>query len=65
MKKQVKRLRLHRETLRKLQSAELNRIAGGTATSMECFYATGCDCASQGGPDCYPPTACLGTCSWG
>jgi hypothetical protein len=62
MKKNARRLRLHRETVLKLQSAELNRVAGA-GTSMECFHDTGCNCASQGGTDCYPRTACFGTCS--
>ena len=40
MKKNARRLRLHRETVLKLQSAELNRVAGA-GTSMECFHDTG------------------------
>jgi hypothetical protein len=49
MKKQIKRLRLSSETLRTLQSDNLVRVAGGgiVPTSMECFEATHCDCASQ------------------
>jgi hypothetical protein len=66
MKKRMKKLALHRETLRSLQGSETQEVAGGSGdTSCQCFQATGCDCASQGGTDCYPPTACLGTCSWG
>jgi hypothetical protein len=66
MKKNVRRLRLSRETLRILQGDDVKVVAGGTnsfPTSCECFIATGCECASQGGTDCYPPSACFGTCS--
>ena len=66
MKKRMKKLSLHRETLRSLQGSEAKDVAGGShATSCECFFATGCDCASQGGTDCYAPTLCFGTCSCG
>jgi hypothetical protein len=66
MKKRVKKLGLHRETLRHLQVHALSAAAGGTGsypTSCECFIATGCECESQA-PDCtLPPSACLASCS--
>lgn len=65
MRKGFKKLSLNRETVRNLQGSDYPLVVGGSArTSCECLIATGCDCASQGGPDCYPPSACLGTCSW-
>jgi hypothetical protein len=66
MKKSLRRLRLSRETLRNLQGGDLSRIVGGTDsfdTSCACRMATGCECATQGGTDCLPHTACFGTCS--
>lgn len=63
MKKSVKKLSLSRETIRGLQHEDHRLVVGGSvATSCECLVATGCDCATQG-PACYPPTACLGSCS--
>ena len=65
MKKYAKKLSLNRETLRHLQSGEVIRAVGGSAncTSVVCVEATACECASQGGSECYPYTACFGTCS--
>ena len=66
MKKNLRRLRLNRETLRSLQEGDVEVVAGVPAsidTSCKCFFPTGCECASRGGTDCYPPTACFGTCS--
>jgi len=65
MKKRPKKLALHRETIRGLEGSEAQRVAGASAncTSVVCVEVTGC-CDSQGGPECYPYTACLGTCSW-
>lgn len=67
MKKQIKRLHLSRETLRVLQGAEYRAVAGGLPaetinTSCECERMSDCGGESQ---DCYPPTACFGTCSCG
>lgn len=63
MKKHPKKLALHRETVRRLEaSGDLDRIAGGLDTSYACELATGCDCETAQG--CYPPTACLGGCSY-
>lgn len=65
MKKHARKLTLHRETVRNLKGRDLNGIAAGSNsdTSCRCFINTGCNCASQGGTDCYPPSACFGTCS--
>ena len=64
MKKSLRKLSLNRETLRALQGSEAgNALGGSRPTSVACVEVTGC-CDSQGGPECYPYTACLGTCSW-
>lgn len=66
MKKGLKKLSLNRETVRNLESIEARQAAGGTDTcdtSCRCFFGTGCECASQGGTDCYSPSMCVGTCS--
>jgi len=64
MKKRVKKLSLHRETLRTL-GGNLRGVAGGGTfdTSCKCDEPTGCDCPT--GPGCYPPSACFATCSQG
>jgi hypothetical protein len=62
MKKGLKKLTLNRETLRVL-GTDFRGVAGGVETldtSCPCDNATGCGCDTDG---CYPPTACLGTCS--
>jgi hypothetical protein len=64
MKKRVKKLGLHRETLRHLQDPSLERIVGGgTTTSQACDQATYCECESQGPACTLPPSACLASCS--
>jgi hypothetical protein len=64
MKKHPKKLSLNRETVLNLEGNDIRMVAGGgNETSALCFQATGCECASQGGWDCYPHSACLGTCS--
>lgn len=68
MRKRVKKLTLNRETLRSLEARNLRGAAGGTDTtsfntSCACRDITGCECATQGGTDCYPATAAFGTCS--
>ena len=63
MKKQTKRLSLHRETLRHL--SDFAGVLGGTGaaeTSAACKVPTGCDCESQGAGCTLPGTAALGTC---
>jgi len=66
MKKHLKKLSLHRETLRTL-GGSLRGVAGGatTDTSCKCEVATGCDCPSVQETGCYPHSACFGTCSCG
>lgn len=63
MKKQTKRLMLHRETLRHL--SYFAGVVGGTAaeTSLGCKVPTGCDCESQGAGCTLPATAAAGTCA--
>jgi hypothetical protein len=63
MKKHVKKLTLHRETLRTL-GGDLRGVAGGGTfdTSCRCEVATGCDCPTNS-PDCYPATGCFASCS--
>lgn len=66
MRKHVKKLALNRETLRSLGGRDIRGVAGGSDTfhtSCNCHGITGCECASQGGTDCYPASACFGTCS--
>lgn len=67
MKKHAKKLSLNRETLRHLQSGEVMKVAGASVncTSGVCVEYSDCECPSNGtcGPECYPRTACLGTCS--
>jgi hypothetical protein len=58
MKKHVKRLALHRETLRNL--SDLTKVVGGGQTSVDCRGF--CD-ESQGGGCTLPDTAALGTCA--
>ena len=55
MKKRVKKLSLHRETLRHLQNVPLGMVVGGTNTSQECFQATGCECNTQDAGCTVPP----------
>jgi hypothetical protein len=62
MKKRAKKLSLNRETVRNLESSDVRKVAGGENTSALCLHATGC-CASDGGTDCYPDGACLGSAS--
>jgi hypothetical protein len=64
MKKQMKRLIVHRETLRHL--SDFAGVMGGTGaaeTSAACKAPTGCDCGSEGGGCTLPATAALGTCA--
>jgi hypothetical protein len=49
MRKQPKKLRLHRETLRHLERRELARAAGGTNTNE---IQTGCACTDTCVSDC-------------
>ena len=51
MKKQIKKLSLHRETLRHLEGKALPAIIGGN-TNSDCYCSVGCDTHS----------ACF--CSW-
>lgn len=55
MKKNVRKLRLHRETLRNLQVGDYRRIAAGGVTgdtSCACIEGTHCDCTTETGcPD--------------
>ena len=62
MKKGMKRLILHRETLRNL-SALMAVVGGDTNTSCACEQATGCDCASQDPACTLPGSAAVGTCA--
>lgn len=62
MKKTVKRLALHRETLHYL--GELSRVVGGSEeTSVLYKTPSHCDCASEGGGCTLPATAAFGTCA--
>jgi hypothetical protein len=63
MKKHLKKLSLHRETLRSLQGGEMGQVAGGSDTSLACVEVTGCCAGSQGETDCYRRTQCLWGCS--
>lgn len=67
MRKRVKKMTLNRETLRSLERRDVRGVVGGADTfgdtSCACHMATGCECASQGGTDCYPASAAFGTCS--
>ena len=67
MKKRSRKLTLHRETVRNLGGGDLRRIVGGTGgdTTEACEEASHCACPSEGGTECYPPSACFGTCSCG
>jgi hypothetical protein len=67
VKKHLKKLSLSRETLRILETGDARKAVGGHShdTSCACEEATHCECASQGGTDCYPPSACFGPCSCG
>jgi hypothetical protein len=64
MKKQIKRISLHRETVRHLQIDSLAHAVGGNfPTSAECIIATGCECNTQDPACTLPPSACLRSCS--
>jgi len=67
MKKNVRKLTLHRETIRTLERSDFRHVMGAAVTindtSCACEEATHCECASEGGTDCYPHSACFGTCS--
>jgi hypothetical protein len=61
MKKSVKKLALHRETLRSLQERSLMKVPGGVPTGPFQREPTGCDCYTN---TCPPPdTGCFATCS--
>jgi hypothetical protein len=60
MKKSMKKLTLHRETLHSLEERKLRIAAGGISIGMQDPYQeTGCPCNTG----TYPPTACYGSCS--
>ncbi len=61
MKKSVKKLVLHRETLRSMGDHKLTLVAGADSGLGHPLQPTGCGCYTYG--ECYPVTACLGTCS--
>jgi hypothetical protein len=62
MKKNLKRLSVHRETLRNLQQPDLRRAAGG-GTNTEYLENSGCACSETCNPDTY---GCgTGTCNTG
>lgn len=62
MKKSMKKLTLHRETLHSLEERKLQNAAGGISIGkQDPFQETGCPCYT--GDNCYPPTACYGSCS--
>jgi hypothetical protein len=63
MKKHLKKLTLHRETLRSLQGGEMEKVAGGSDTSLACVEVTGCCAGTQGQTACYRPTQCFWGCS--
>jgi hypothetical protein len=60
MKKSVKKLVLHRETLHSLEERGLVKVPGGGDSRVPQLEPTGCDCYTN---NCYPATACLGSCS--
>ena len=62
MKKSMKKLTLHRETLRSMEERKLQDAAGGDSVGLgHPFQETGCPCYTAN--NCYPPSACFGTCS--
>ena len=65
MKKRVKKLGLHRETLRNLQHRQLSNGVGAadTDTSCNCRALTGCECYTQDVGCTLPPSAAFATCS--
>lgn len=52
VKKGVKRLALHRETIRELQRDELSAVAGGAGTTILSLPASACPCISMGARIC-------------
>lgn len=50
MKKQQQKLKLHRDTLARLESGNLSRAAGGIQTS--CTYECGCPGGCSGDQPC-------------
>ncbi len=62
MRKSMKKLTLHRETIHSLEERRLAKAAGGDSRGLQDpFQETGCPCYT--GNNCYPPSACFGTCS--
>lgn len=62
MKKSIKKLVLHRETLHSMEDSRLMRAAGAISIGMQDpFEPTGCACPTA--ENCYPVTACYGSCS--
>lgn len=60
MKKSVKKLTLHRETLRSMDDRRLMQVAGADSVLTHPFQISTCACETD---NCYPPTACFGSCS--
>ncbi len=60
MKKQIKRLKLSRETVRDLDRTGAEKVVGGTSGDGTCLLAT-CGCATSYGPHkCLCNTTLLG-----
>jgi hypothetical protein len=64
MRKPIRKLGLHRETLRNLQFGQLKAGVGAadSDTSCNCRYITGCECYTQDMACTLPPTAVYATC---
>lgn len=60
MKKSVKKLTLHRETLRSMEDRRLTQVAGADSGLAHPFQLSNCACETD---NCYPASACFGTCS--
>ena len=61
-KRQIKKLSLSRETLRRLQPAELSLAAGGAAAEGNCLTAAGCQTAGcQNGDNTESCVTCVVT----
>lgn len=59
--KKKRKLRLSRETVRRLGANDLGNVAGGGHdTSLACIQDTGCNCETE---QCYDDTMCMASCS--
>ena len=50
MKKSIKKLRLSRETIQRLEGPDMTRVAGGLSDAVGLSCPTSCACRTSNGP---------------